>query len=175
LYLSYRESGNWGDFTYKNTNTIDLNTWYDVKLTVHGDTFTLYAVNDSISHTSSLHNTNTKVGVWSWDGDTWVDNYRVRKYTDPEPTTTVGNEETNFCISGQVTLSGNPVQGAVVRAICQDDETYAGDTTTDENGNYTITGLAGNKKYHIVVEYTDGSGNKYNAESKWDITPSEGS
>ena len=99
----------------------------------------------------------------------------VRKRSDPEPSTTVGNEEANFYISGQITLNGNPVQGAIVRAICQDDETYAGDTTTDENGNYSITNLKGTKKYHIVVEYTDGSGHKYNAESKWDITPLEGS
>jgi len=105
----------------------------------------------------------------------WV---RVRKYTDPEPTITVGNEEeaTSIYISGQVTLSGNPVQGAIVRAICQDDETYAKDNTTDENGNYMITGLDITKKYHIVVEYTDpNTGQKYNAESKWNITPIESS
>ena len=74
-----------------------------------------------------------------------------------------------------MTLNGNPVQGAKVRAICQGDNSYAGDATTDANGNYEITGLDGTKKYHIVVEYTDDSGNKYNAESKWDITPIESS
>ncbi|HDH07005.1 MAG TPA: DUF2341 domain-containing protein, partial [Thermoproteales archaeon] len=81
---------------------------------------------------------------WATDNvyyDFYIDWILVRKFSDPEPSTTVGNEETNFCISGQVTLNGNPVQGAIVRAICQDDETYAGDTTTDENGNYSITNL----------------------------------
>jgi len=95
----------------------------------------------------------------------------VCKYADPEPTISIGTEQAGFCISGQVTLNGNPVQEAKVRAICQDDNSYAGDTTTDANGNYKIEGVVGSKKYHIVVEYTDGSGNKYNAESKWDITP----
>ena len=79
-----------------------------------------------------------------------------------------------YKISGQVTLNGNPVQGAKVRAICQDDNSYGGDAVTDENGNYEITGLEENKKYHIIVEYTDSdTGQKYNAESKWDITPVE--
>jgi len=73
-------------------------------------------------------------------------------------------------ISGQVTLEGSPVQGAIIRVICQDDKTYVGDTTTDANGNYEIY-VTKNKKYHIVVEYTDGSGNRYNATSKWDIIP----
>ena len=100
-----------------------------------------------------------------------VANLRVRKYADPEPTTSIGTEQAAFCISGQVTLNGNPVENAKIRVICQDDNTYFGDTTTDANGNYKIEGVVGSKKYHIVVEYTDGSGNKYNAESKWDITP----
>ena len=99
----------------------------------------------------------------------------VRKYTDPEPVfSSVGSIEGIFYISGQVTLNGNPVQGAKVRAICQDDNSYVGDVTTDANGNYTIENLLGDKKYHIVVEYTDpDTGQKYNAESKWDITPVE--
>jgi len=75
-------------------------------------------------------------------------------------------------ISGQVTLAGSPVQGAIVRAIDQDGK-YAGDTVTDENGNYVLY-VNKYKKYHVVVEYTDsGTGQKYNAESKWDITPAE--
>ena len=79
-----------------------------------------------------------------------------------------------YKISGQVTLEGSPVQGAKVRCICQDTNTYVGDTTTDASGNYEFTDLDQNKKYHIVVEYTDpDTGQKYNAESKWDITPVE--
>ena len=99
----------------------------------------------------------------------------VRKYTDIEPAfSSVGTIEIEGTISGQVTLNGNPIQGAKVRAICQDDNSYAGDTTTDVNGNYEITGLDKTKKYHIIVEYTDpDTGQKYNAESKWDITPVE--
>jgi len=174
-----RRYNNGGDdlFLDSISDSAENGVYYRLKHTWLGENLKGYRDgNLKLSGTDSYYTSRDYLHLAVWAGATWaIDWVFVRKYTDPEPTTTVGNEETNFCISGQVTLSGNPVQGAVVRAICQDDETYANDTTTDENGNYTITGLVSNKKYHIIVEYTDGSGNKYNAESKWDITPSEGS
>ena len=128
------------------------------------------------THSDTTYSSFSRVAVRACKDSTWqIDWIYIRKYTDPEPVfSSVGSIESTFYISGQVTLNGNPVQGAKVRAICQDDNSYAGDTTTDENGNYKIEGLLGSKKYHIIVEYTDSdTGQKYNAESKWDITPAE--
>ena len=129
------------------------------------------------THTTNIPTVDMVVAFYEANAsgyNAYIDYVFVREFTDPEPTTSVGNETTNYAISGQVTLEGNPVENAKVRAICQDDNSYAGDTTTDENGNYKIEGLLGSKKYHIIVEYTDpDTGQKYNAESKWDITPVE--
>jgi len=178
-----RTGGSWSNLA--NTGSWTENTWYNFKIIREGSGFSFYQDESQVGSWSI-----TEIGnsvyiiiprIWNEEtgdaGNLYYDNIRVRKYTDPEPSSSVGNEETiPYYISGQVTLNGNPVQGAKVRCICQDDNSYAGDTTTDTNGNYEITDLDPNKKYHVVVEYTDpDTGQKYNAESKWDITPVEGS
>ena len=73
-------------------------------------------------------------------------------------------------IAGQVTLNNSGVSGATVRVIDQTNKNYIGDTTTDSNGNYSIAVIEDNY-HHVVVEYTDGDGNKYNAASLWNIKP----
>jgi len=42
-------------------------------------------------------------------------------------------------LTGQVTFNDSPVQGAVVYAFDNTDKAFLGDTTTDSNGNYSIT------------------------------------
>jgi len=76
-----------------------------------------------------------------------------------------------FFISGHVTLAKNPVEGAVVRCICQDDNSLVGTTTTDANGYYKFTGVSDTKRYHISVEYEDAEGNKYHSFSYPYIIP----
>lgn len=72
-------------------------------------------------------------------------------------------------ISGQVTLSGTGVSGAVVRLIKQSTDAEVAKTTTDGSGNYSFSGmLYGGDLYHVCVEYTSG-GTKYNAKSLWNI------
>lgn len=74
-------------------------------------------------------------------------------------------------ISGQVTLNGSPVQGAIIRVFDQTLEEYIAKTTSNASGNYSITVIP-NHKYHVFVEYTDSStGEKFNALSKWNIDP----
>jgi len=75
-----------------------------------------------------------------------------------------------YSISGQITLSGSPVEGAVVRVINSTDESYVEDVVTDAGGNYKFYSLTSGKKYHVVVEY-EHEGQKYNATSKWAIDP----
>lgn len=72
-------------------------------------------------------------------------------------------------ISGNVTLSGNNVQDAVMTLINSDNDTVVATTTTDANGNYSFQGETG-KTYHVTVEYDDGN-NKYNAKSKPYLNP----
>lgn len=72
-------------------------------------------------------------------------------------------------ISGNVTLSGNNVQDAVMTLINSDNDTVVATTTTDANGNYSFQVETG-KTYHVTVEYNDGN-NKYNAKSKPYLNP----
>jgi len=81
----------------------------------------------------------------------------------PFPTTT-------FQISGTVTLSGAPVEGAVVRCIRQSDNVAITEQTTSSTGAYLFTELAEAELYHLCVEHTDGA-TTYNAKSLWDIVP----
>jgi len=75
-----------------------------------------------------------------------------------------------YKISGRVLLNGNPVQNAKVIAVSSEDKIYLNDILTDKDGYYTII-LQDQKKCHVMVEYEDADGQKYNAFSKWDILP----
>ena len=82
------------------------------------------------------------------------------------------NEVGSGTISGQVTLNGTGVQGAIIRFLNTTTGKYEGSTTTDSNGDYIWSDADKNSKYHVFVEYTDSStGEKFNALSKWDISP----
>lgn len=71
-------------------------------------------------------------------------------------------------ISGNVSVSGTPVEGAVVRLIRQaDNGTDA--TLTDENGDYSFS-VAPGFLYHALAE-VNLSGQRYNYRSLFDLTP----
>lgn len=78
----------------------------------------------------------------------------------------------DYQISGTVTLSGAPVEGAVVRCIRQSDNVAITEETTSETGAYLFTELEETELYHVCVEYSDGE-TSYNAKSLWDIVPIE--
>lgn len=77
---------------------------------------------------------------------------------------------TQGTIASTVTLGGQPVEGATVRLYNQTDDTYEGDTTTDESGAYAFEGLALAKKYHAFVEY-EADGVLYHAPSQPGLRP----
>lgn len=87
------------------------------------------------------------------------------------------NKPTTATISGNVKKGGANLAGATVRLFHKDMGCLAS-KTTDANGNYSFSGdygtgdyvIAG-ETYHVVIEYTDGSSNKFNAKSLWGITP----
>lgn len=68
-------------------------------------------------------------------------------------------------ISGTVTLDGSGVSGAKVYVINDTDGTLEGSTTTDSNGDYSIS-VTGGITVHVAVQYEDGNGNQYNDHSK---------
>lgn len=67
---------------------------------------------------------------------------------------------------GTVTLSGEPVEGAIVTAIHSASDTVASVVTTDERGRYRFEGLITGDLYHLCVEYEDREGNQFSARSK---------
>jgi len=89
----------------------------------------------------------------------------ITKYA---PTATL----TTLKLSGNVKLSGDNIEGAIVRCINTTDESYEGDTVTDASGNYEFDGLLLSKKYAIYVEYEDVEEQKYNSKVAWDLVPS---
>ena len=100
--------------------------------------------------------------------------YYVRAYVINSVGTSYGSQVsfvTLVSISGTVTLSGTGVSGAVVRIIRQSTDTEVAKKTTDSNGDYEVAGLVKDALYHVCVEYTDGSSDKYNAKSLWNVIP----
>lgn len=77
-----------------------------------------------------------------------------------------------YGISGVVSLSGTPVEGAVVRCIRQSDNVALAEQITDESGAYLFEDLEDGELYHLAVEYEAGE-EKYNALSLWDVAPVE--
>jgi len=70
--------------------------------------------------------------------------------------------EINGDLSGQVTLSGNGVDGADVIVYDLSDGTFLGSTTTDPNGNYSFSELAPNDRYLVAAHYFDtGTSTRY--------------
>jgi hypothetical protein len=68
-------------------------------------------------------------------------------------------------VSGTVILGGSGVQGAILTVINDSDGTVEATTTTDSNGDYSVS-VPQNEVYHVLVEYDDGQGNLYNETSK---------
>ena len=64
-----------------------------------------------------------------------------------------------------VTLDGAALQGAKITAINNDTGEVLGTTTTDASGNWTIT-VGGGQTVHVLAEYDDGAGTRYQEHSK---------
>lgn len=87
------------------------------------------------------------------------------------------NAPVTATISGNVKKGGANLAGATVRLFHKDMGCLAS-KTTDASGNYSFSGDYGSgdyviagETYHLVIEYTDGSSNKFNAKSLWGIVP----
>lgn len=81
-----------------------------------------------------------------------------------------GGPTNTYAISGEVTLSGTPVEGAIVRCIRQSDNFLLTAQTTDSDGLYSFSSLDSDEFYHLCVEFED-QNQKYYTYSYWDIEP----
>jgi uncharacterized GH25 family protein len=76
-----------------------------------------------------------------------------------------------YTISGRVTLSDGPIQGAIVTCIPDNGNTTMGQQITDSNGYYSFI-VSKDQTYHCAVEYYDAvEDKKYNAMSAWGVIP----
>lgn len=77
-----------------------------------------------------------------------------------------------YAISGQVTLNGNPVDGATLILIKESDYSVVGTEMSDSSGLYAFSDLDSEETYHVAVEY-EADSVKYNAKSLWAVSPVE--
>lgn len=68
-------------------------------------------------------------------------------------------------LAGTVTLANNGIEGAKIYIINDTNGDIEAETTTDANGDYSVT-VDTDNVYHVAVQYEDSSGNQYNDESK---------
>jgi len=69
-------------------------------------------------------------------------------------------------IRGKVTDNNDdPVEGVKITLINDSQDSLAGTTTTDSNGEYSFNNLSASDTYHVAAQYDDGS-DYYNAYSK---------
>lgn len=73
-----------------------------------------------------------------------------------------------YTVSGTVTLSGSPVQGATIEVIDQTNGDLEATTTTDSNGDYSVSVESG-ITVHVCCRYDDGV-DTYNSKSKPFVT-----
>jgi len=143
--------------------------------TTRGFCYKAGTTGDPTTSDSTVYDTGTfSTGAYtkSITGLTQGTSYRVRAYAINSDGTGYGDTvtvTTLVAISGTVTLSGTGVEGAIIRIIQQDTDEEVDKQITDSDGNYDSSQLTAGKKYHVCVEYTDGSSNKYNSKSLWDI------
>ena len=179
------------------TGFANTDEWYLITAVKQGTVLSLY-VNNSLIGTSSVNTSVSSINS-NLIISTGLDNtnhyirgffdearFVLAVYSANDVTTIYNNESDNssfwttgasegliFAIKGTVTLNGNPVEGADVRLINTTDDIYIGSFTTPADGTYSFTNLLEDKEYHALVQYKDGSNDKYNTLSLPFLSPEE--
>ncbi|MFH0829752.1 MAG: DUF2341 domain-containing protein [Candidatus Aenigmatarchaeota archaeon] len=79
-----------GAYNVSTAKTLGANNYYYEGLSVSGSNFTLNVNGTSMTGYNSNLTTSTKAGLWGSNaGQTWWDDFRVRKYIYPEPTVSI--------------------------------------------------------------------------------------
>jgi hypothetical protein len=96
----------------------------------------------------------------AWDAAVYGDENTALGTTPIDVTITIPDATLGSPLSGTVTLSGSPIEGATVNVYNNTDATQATETT-DASGNWSHIAKLG-KNYEVTFEYIDG-GTKYTA------------
>jgi len=85
--------------TNTNTGTFSFNVWYKVRIVIVGNSHNAEITNINTGQTLNISGTDASFitgtfGVMAWgNAVAYVDDLRIRKYASPEPTTSIGAEE----------------------------------------------------------------------------------
>ena len=120
--------------------SLPQNTWFKMTVIIQGTSMKVLKDDVQINPTSGWLNVGTKyasgsIGFRSWSASNnwWLDDVKVRKYADPEPTTSLGSEETWYDTSwgcrAPVTIN-NPGSGLTDYQV-KVDVTYDADIQPD--------------------------------------------
>ena len=184
IYESYKSTSDHGTAFHKivdGTRTTDypnyrfsVNEWYQIMFKDGKDKYTTkLMVNgtevDSRTETTTFSKNHVSPG-YACEIDAshvYIDDFRIRKYADPEPSYTIGSEGTP--ITGTVKLpDGTPVQGATVISIREDTFEIVDITTSGSDGSYNLGGYSGVGNTVIVIPPS----NDQNGDIKCHIQPS---
>ena len=91
--------GSWSEIE-SNQGTPDANVWTKITTIIHGTNMKVLKNDAQITPSTGWTDVGTQftsgtIGfrAWSISGTWWIDDVRLRKYVEPEPTTSVGSEE----------------------------------------------------------------------------------
>jgi hypothetical protein len=108
-------------------------SWHRQKIIVQGNTFYHYyddTLMCSVTDTTFAPTSGFLVMTEMSGSVEWVDNYRVRKFTSPEPTTSIGTEEvpppSNFIYTQSSAVSSNPSATYTCPSCQYSNNTYYG-------------------------------------------------
>ncbi|NLE35714.1 MAG: DUF2341 domain-containing protein [Bacteroidales bacterium] len=156
-----------------------LSTWYDIKAVIDGSAHSFYGTGSAdITGPADATFSSGTCGLmgWSTGARAWVDNFRIRKYADSEPSVTVGDEESPGQWTGDedadwnnasnwaddvvpgpcsiVTISPSPTQPLISGTgnVCYGLMIMSGSTiTVDDGGELTVGGNLENNG-NLIIE-----------------------
>jgi len=109
MYRMQTSGGDGGFFTLSGTGTwtklgsndadVSADTWHNLKLLIRGTNFTAWMDGNYRNSVVSSTYSNTKIGTQDDGGadtDSYVDNYLVKRYIYPDPSSSLGIEETGI-------------------------------------------------------------------------------
>lgn len=82
----------------------------------------------------------------------------IRKYVSPEPSINVGSEQTGgVTLSGNVKVNSSNVENAEVLVYNKTTSSFVGKTSSDSNGDWSLTVSGGSDTYAVSYFYDDGT------------------
>jgi hypothetical protein len=145
IYHHFRSNGflTWYDTAYHDYMSYSANTWYEFKVIIHPSTqsYDIYVNGVPMVSGANFRKSGTDITQWGFTDNTggYQDCVRIRKYTSPEPTYSMGPEEV-FTPLNRLGLSDKNLNKTNFLSL---DKIFAFDTGCEGNGYYNIKRLLG--------------------------------